>query len=125
MRFGIVLAAAALVSALTDVPALAQGDVCLRKNRIRSIEVLDGGILVATDMAYNKYTIHMSGICVGLDQFSRNLTFRPITQLGCVNPGDSIGYSLPGEPLAIAIRGFQRRCYVDRVTAGAPEEIPS
>ncbi len=124
MRIGTILTAAALVSALADAPALAQGDVCLRKNRVETIEVLDSSTLVATDRTYDKYTIHMSGICVGLDQFSQYLTFRQTTQLGCLGTGDSISYSHPGEPVTIATRGFdnQRRCFIDRVTEGAPSE---
>ncbi len=124
MRIGTILTAAALVSALADAPALAQGDVCLRKNRVETIEVLDSSTLVATDRTYDKYTIHMSGICVGLNQFSQYLTFRQTTQLGCLGTGDSISYSRPGESVTIATRGFdnQRRCYVDRVTEGAPSE---
>ena len=127
MRFVTILTAAALLGVLTDAPALAQDDVCLRKNRVETIEVFDSSTLVATDRMYNKYTIHMSGICVGLDQYSQYLTFRQTTQLGCLGAGDSIGYSHPGEAVTIATLGFdnQRRCYVDSVTAGAPEEDPS
>lgn len=125
-----IAAAAALATAFTALPALAQ-NVCLQNNRIETTKVIDSQTILATDKDKKQYTIHMNGKCVGLDQFSELLSFRPKMQLGCLQHGDSISYSQPGNPAqranSITIHGAQTQipCYVDRVTAGPPAKTGS
>jgi hypothetical protein len=124
-RKSIIVAAAALATAFTAVPVLAQ-NVCLQNNRLQSTKVIDSQTILATDMDKKQYTIHLTAKCVGLDQFAQLLTFRPTTELGCLKHGDSIRYSLPGDPSqgagSITVHGTQTQpdCTVDSVTAGAP-----
>lgn len=121
------LSAAAVAALLAVAPAFAK-DVCLQNNRIETTRVIDSRTILATDKSKNAYTIHMNGTCVGLDKFSELLTFRPNTTLGCLKHGDSISFSLPGNPSqsarSITVHGAQSQipCYVDTVTAGAPVE---
>ena len=121
--------ALALCAAFTAMPALAK-DACLQNNRIESTKVLDNETILATDKGKNEYTIHMNGKCIGLDKFAQLLSFRPKTELGCLERGDSISYSLPGDPSqgarSITVHGAQTQlpCYVDNVTAGAPAKTP-
>lgn len=122
MRTHTVLAAA-LVGVLGAVPALAQEAVCLRHNRIVSTEILNNRTVVATDRQDNKYTIHMTAPCAGFDKLSAMwLSFRPWSELACLQHGDMIGYTLAGEPLVISVHGStsQLSCTIGSVTAGAP-----
>ncbi len=120
-----IAAIAALVAAVTAMPALAK-DACLQNNRILSTKVISSDTILATDKDKKEYTIHMNGKCVGLNQYSELLSFRPKQELGCLQHGDSIGYSLPGDPSqrarSITVHGVQTQpqCFVDSVTAGAP-----
>lgn len=106
---------------LCSGPATAQ-DVCLQSDRMQSLKVIDGQTILATDRAGKRYTIHMTATCVGLNRFAELLTFRPRTERACLQRGDTIGYSLPGDPGSITLHGPQTQsgCTVDSVSAGAP-----
>ncbi len=117
-----VLAASVFASALMAVPALAQSDVCLRLNDVQGTEVIDNRTLLMTDRRDNEYTVRMTGACVGLFSASQNLTFRPLSELSCLRQGDTMGYSLPGEPIPAQIHGntMQSTCFIGSISAGAP-----
>jgi hypothetical protein len=121
MRNGTAFYVAMLTSTLAAVPALAAGEVCLQNNRILSTKVIDASTILITDISRKEYTVHMRGVCVGLNETAENLSFRTKTELGCLTRGDSISYNLPGERARIAVRPqTQTPCIVDTVTEGAP-----
>ena len=125
----IIAAAAVLATIFTTVPASAQ-NVCLQLNRVKSTKVIDNRTIQATDWQGRDYTVHMVQRCVSLDQFAQLLSFRGTAGIGdeyaCVRHGDTVGYSLPGDPSmgarSITIHGAQSQlqCTIDFVTAGAP-----
>jgi len=120
---------AALAIIFTAVPALAQ-KVCLQLIRIKSTKVIDNQTIEATDWTGKEYTVHMVDRCVSLDRFAQSLSFRGTAGIGneydCVQHGDVVGYSLPGDPSmglgSITIHGAQSQlqCTIDSVTAGPP-----
>src|SRR5580692_11547512 len=89
--------ATALTSALTASYAFAAGDACLPINRIVSTRVIDRGAIVVTTLDKKRYTVHMRGACIGLDETAQKLSFRTKTELGCLSLGDSVSYDRPGE----------------------------
>jgi hypothetical protein len=120
-----VIAAAIMMAPMATA---AQTNVCLQLNRVFSTEVIDSQTLQATDLQHRPYTIHMLQKCVGLDKFAQNLSFRRGAKIGseylCLQHGDTLGYSLPGNPSmaarSITIHGAQSQmqCTVDSVTPG-------
>lgn len=111
--------AAALVSVVVAVPALAASDACVQNNRIFSTNVIDSSTILITDISKKQYTVHMRGTCVGLDKNAEMLSFRTKTQLGCLTSGDTISYNVPGEHTPVTVRGsLQTPCFVDSVTEG-------
>jgi hypothetical protein len=122
MRFRFSASAFLLALAFGSAPATAQ-DVCLQNDRMQSLKVIDSQTILATDKVGKQYTIHMTAKCVGLNKFAQVLTFRPRTERACLQRGDTIGYSLPGDPAqGITVHGAQTQlgCTVDAVSAGAP-----
>jgi hypothetical protein len=108
-------------AAFASVPALAAPGACVPNNRIQSTRVMNNTTIVVTDMSDKTYTVHMHGACVGLDQSAINLSFRTKTQLGCLSPGDTISYSLPGDRQPVQVRpNLQTPCVIDTVTEGLP-----
>ncbi len=117
-RVAILRLSAAVVA---SVPALAAPGACVPNNRIQSTRVVNNTTIVVTDTQSNTYTVHMHGACVGLDQSALNLSFRTKTQLGCLSPGDTISYSLPGDRQPVQVRpNLQNPCVIDNVTEGSP-----
>jgi len=130
----IIAGAAALATIFTTVPAPAQ-NVCLQLNRVKSTKVIDNQTIQATDWQGRDYTVHMVQRCVSLDRFAQSLSFRGTAGIGdeyaCIRHGDTVGYSLPGDPSmgprSITIHGPQNQlqCTIDSVTAGAPPKPAS
>jgi hypothetical protein len=109
------------IAVLTSGPAVAAPGACVPNNRIESTKVVNNTTIVVTDMANKTYTVHMHGACVGLDQSALNLSFRTKTQLGCLSPGDTISYSVPGDRQPVQVRpNLQNPCVVDNVAEGLP-----
>jgi hypothetical protein len=107
------LAAATLMSALTAVPALAQTEACIRPIRIFSTEAVDNKTIHITDRQKNHYTVHMRGVCAGMDKSTTALGFRyQGGELGCLRRGDMISYRIGVSP--------RMTCFIDGVTPGAP-----
>jgi hypothetical protein len=119
---------AGVTLAITSGAAMAQ-DVCLQLNHVFSTKVIDGQTLQATDYQHRDYTIHMAQKCVGLNRLAQNLSFRRAAEIGseymCIQRGDTLGYSLPGDPSmglrSITVHGpqSQMQCTIDSVTSGA------
>ena len=108
-------------AAFALVPALAAPGACVPNNRIQTTKVMNNTTIVVTDMANKVYTVHMHGACIGLDQSVINLSFRTKTQLGCLSPGDTISYSLPGDRQPVQVRpNLQTPCVIDNVAEGLP-----
>ena len=118
--------------ALTPAIAAAQPqpNICLPLNRVYSTKVIDSQTLQATDYGHRQYTIHMARKCVGLDKLSENLSFRRAAEIGseyqCIEHGDTLGYSLPGDPSmglrSITVHGPQNQmqCTIDSVSPDTP-----
>jgi hypothetical protein len=103
----------ALMGAMLATPVLAaSGDACLQHNRILNLRAKDIQTVIATDLNYHRYTIHMNPGCTGLDNAAAHLVFRTWQNLACVDRGDIIGVEAPG-------LGFVT-CSIDRISAGAP-----
>jgi hypothetical protein len=109
-----IMAAAALMTALTSVPAVAQTEACIRPIRIFSTQPVDNKTIVITDRQRNAYTVHMRGVCAGMDKSTTALGFRyQGGELGCLRHGDMISYRIdPASP--------RQTCFIEGVTAGAP-----
>jgi hypothetical protein len=81
---------------LATTVTAAASDVCLQHNRIWNMHAVDDHTVVATDLNYHRYTIHMNGGCVGLNNAASHLVLRTWQNLGCLNRGDIIGVVSPG-----------------------------
>jgi hypothetical protein len=115
--------AAAPLSFFVTMPALAQEAACVRLNEIRSTETVNDRTLVVTNRQSDKYSIHMSGVCIGLSMAGAVPIFRPQSELDCLKRGDRIGYNYPGQGLPTSVRTVddQEVCFIESVTAGEPE----
>jgi len=119
-----------LAGTFIALPALAQPNVCLQLNRVYNTKVVDSQTLYATDLQHRPYLIHMTSRCVGLNQASENLSLRRANGIGteyeCLQRGDILGYSFPGDPTmglrSITPHGVQTQmqCTVDSVTPTVP-----
>jgi hypothetical protein len=102
-----------LMGALLATPLVAAaGDACLQHNRIWNMRAVDDHTVVAMDLNYHRYTIHMNGGCVGLNNAASHLVLRTWQNLGCLNRSDIIGVVSPGI-------GFVT-CSVAGIQDGAP-----
>ena len=87
----------ALMGLMLATPVLAAtGEACLQHNRILNLRALDNRTVVATDVNYHRFTIHMNAGCIGLDNATAHLVFRTWQNLACVDHGDIIGVQSPG-----------------------------
>ena len=130
MRYLASLVSGLLIGTFVALPALAQPEVCLQLNRIYNTQVVNSQTVFATDLQHRPYFIHMTSRCVGLNQAAQNLSFRRSTGIGseyqCLQRGDILGYSLPGDPSmglrSITPRGVQTQmqCTIDSVTPAPP-----
>ena len=104
-----------LLTGATAVPAPRGGDseICLQNNRIWSWNALDDRTLVITDRTNRRFLVNLSGGCI---QLSVNpilaLRFITRTNLGCLQPGDSVSYR------ALALGRLS--CFVNGVQPYAP-----
>jgi len=86
-----------LIAATLSSPVLAAEEACLQSNRIWGWQAVNDRTLIVTDRNYNRYTVHLSGGCINLSQYtSAPLVFRTRTSLGCVMQGDRIAFNSPG-----------------------------
>jgi hypothetical protein len=81
-----------LIAVAVAHPVLAASQqACLRHNRISSWKTLDERTVLVTDRAQQRYAVRMNPGCLGLTDGSATLAFRPVTDLGCIGPGDLLG----------------------------------
>lgn len=114
----------AMIATVLGAPVWA-ADACLRNDRIYSMKVVDSSTILVTNRDKTEYTVHLRGVCIGLNETAQYLTFRRQTDLGCLRSGDSVGYSMPGERPRISLHGStQTTCYVDSVSEGTPPQNP-
>ena len=82
-----------LLGATLASPVLAAENACLQSNRIWGWQAVDDRTLIVTDRNYKRYTVRLTGGCVGLDKYAAMaLLVRTRTSLGCVGQGDRIGF---------------------------------
>jgi hypothetical protein len=111
---------ALLVGALMGVPLAtpvpAADDACLQNNRIW-VGRPSNGTLIVTDRNYKKFTVHLTGGCIGLNRYAgANLVVRTSTSLSCLMQGDRIAFNSPGlGPLT---------CVVTDTNPGVPSPPP-
>jgi hypothetical protein len=92
-----VLVAGLIMGATLASPVLAAENACLQGNRVWGWQALDDRTLVVTDRNYKRYTVHLTGGCVGLDRYAAApLVVTTKTSLGCVGQGDRIAFRAPG-----------------------------
>ena len=113
---------AVLVGALMGVslatPVLAAADnACLQNNRIWGWRAVDDRTLIVTDRNYKRFTVHLTGGCIGLDKYAgASLVVRTATSLSCLMTGDRIAFNSPGVgPLT---------CVVTDTNPGEPSPPP-
>jgi len=86
-----------LLGATAASPVLAAEKACLQSNRVWGWQALDDKTLVVTDRNYKRYTVHLTGGCIGLDKYAAApLVVRTRTSLGCVGEGDRVAFQAQG-----------------------------
>lgn len=108
----------ALLAANLASPVMAAGDdACLQNNRIWGWQAVDQRTLLVTDRTSKRYTVHLTGGCIGLKSYAAaTMIFVPKTNLGCLSQGDKISFDSPGlGPMS---------CFVTTVDAGGPSTPP-
>ena len=98
-----------LIAATLASPVLAAEEACLQSNRIWGWQAVNDRTLIVTDRNYNRYTVHLSGGCINLSQYtSAPLAFRTRTSLGCVAQGDMVAFNSPGlGPMSCFVNGVE------------------
>ena len=104
------------VSLATRVLAAAD-NACLQNNRIWGWRAVDDRTLIVTDRNYKRFTVHLTGGCIGLDKYAgASLVVRTATSLSCLMTGDRIAFNSPGlGPLT---------CVVTDTNPGEPSPPP-
>ena len=108
----------ALMGVLLATPVLAAADnACLQNNRIWGWQAVDDRTLIVTDRNYRRFSVHLTGGCIGLDKYAAaSLVVRTATSLSCLMQGDRIAFNSPGlGPLT---------CVVTDVKPGVPSPPP-
>jgi hypothetical protein len=109
----------ALMGVFLATPVLAAADnACLQNNRIWGWQAVDDRTLIVTDRNYKRFTVHLTGGCIGLDKYAgASLVVRTATSLSCLTTGDRIAFNSPGlGPLT---------CVVTDTQPGVPSPPPS
>jgi hypothetical protein len=92
-----VLIVGLLLGANLASPVLAAESACLQSNRLWGWQAVDDHTLIITDRSYKRYTVRLTGGCIGLDRYAAApLIVRARTSLGCMGEGDRIGFQAPG-----------------------------
>jgi hypothetical protein len=88
----------ALMGVSLATPVLAAADnACLQNNRIWGWQAVDDRTLIVTDRSYRRFTVHLTGGCIGLDKYAgASLVVRTSTSLSCLMQGDRIAFNSPG-----------------------------
>jgi hypothetical protein len=97
MKTILAVLAGALLGADFVTPAMATDKACLQNNRIWGWQAVDDRMLIVTDRNYRRFTVHLTGGCIGLDKYAGvSLVVRSGTSLGCLTKGDAIAFNSPG-----------------------------
>ncbi len=109
MKRNTVLSWAVIAGVLAGLPAYAASDAaCLQNNRIYSWNVINTRTLIVADRENRKFTVHLSGGCVGLTNMVPAMAFRTWTNLGCLRPGDRVSYRAPVlGPMTCFVQGIE------------------
>ena len=80
-----------------DPPETAKKDpaACLQASRLWSFNVLDQRTVVLGDRDNNKFTVHMTGGCIGLTNIIDDLRVVTKPNLGCLTQGARIAFREP------------------------------
>ncbi len=86
-------APAALAQDYRDRDRDAPRQACLLKNRIYGWDVVNERTLTVRDSSNRRYTVHLSGGCIGLDNANISIGLRSWgSTLGCLGQGDQISF---------------------------------
>jgi hypothetical protein len=86
-----------LMASTLASPVLAAETACLQSNRIWGWQAVNDRTLIVTDRNYKRYTVSLTGGCVGLDKYAAApLVVEARTNLGCMGQGDRVGFQAPG-----------------------------
>jgi hypothetical protein len=89
--------AAAAFAAETPAPDDAAKDspACLQSSRLWGFNVVNQRTLVLSDIQNNKFTVRMTGGCIGLTNIIDDLRLVTKTSLGCLSQGDRVSFREP------------------------------
>lgn len=110
MKTSHVFLVGALMGVSLATPVLAAADnACLQNNRIWGWKAVDDRTLIVTDRNYKKFTVHLTGGCIGLNRYAAaSLVVRTSTSLSCLMQGDRIAFDSPGlGPLTCVVTDTQ------------------
>ncbi len=62
--------AGVLMAATLASPVLAAESACLQSNRVWGWQAVDDRTLIVTDRNYKRYTVRLTGGCIGLDKYA-------------------------------------------------------
>jgi hypothetical protein len=112
-----------LAASFAASPVLAASDaVCLPRNRIASMRVIDSRTVLVFDRFMKQYTMHLRGNCIALSINTENLALKTRTEYGCVQPGETLSYNRLNEGTPVRARNpLQTTCFIDHVTDGPPQ----
>jgi hypothetical protein len=110
MKTSRVFLVGALMGVTLATPVLAASEnACLQNNRIWGWQAVDDRTLIVTDRNYKRFSVHLTGGCVGLDKYAAaSLVVRTSTSLSCLTTGDRIAFNSPGlGPLTCVVTDVQ------------------
>jgi hypothetical protein len=109
MKMTRVVIGGVLMAATLASPVLAAESACLQSNRVWGWQAVDDRTLIVTDRNYKRYTVRLTGGCIGLDKYAAApLVVQARTSLGCMGQGDRIGFQAPGlGPLTCTVTEVQ------------------
>lgn len=92
-----VVVAGLLLAATLAQPVMAAETACLQGNRVWGWQALDDRTLVVTDRNYKRYTVRLTGGCIGLSRYAAApIEVSTRTNLGCMGQGDKVAFRAPG-----------------------------
>ena len=97
MKTSHVFLVGALMGVSLATPVLAAADnACLQNNRIWGWQAVDDRTLIVTDRNYKRFTVHLTGSCIGLNRYAgASLVVRTANNLSCLMTGDRIAFNSP------------------------------
>lgn len=104
----IAAAPAATISAPVNAASSTDDRTCLQNNRLWGWQVLNSRTVSVNDRTNKRFTIHLAGGCVGLNNAVQALAITGDLSLGCVRRGNFVRYRAPAlGRMSCAITGVE------------------